>query len=809
MWLSMNWIKDYVDLRGVDEYELIHRFTLSTAEVEETIRKGEGLEEVVAGRILEASQPFSDRKYWLLEVDAGDSVHKAVSDAVNIREGMLVPFVKAGSRLNGREIKTAEWEGCRSQGVCCTEKELGISENKDGLMELDASIEAGEKLTAVYDLEDILFEVDNKSLTNRPDLWGHYGIAREMAALAERKLVPCISTRERKMDNGEGIPAEVQEDVGIYRYRAVRIHGIKRRTTPVNTKIRLYYCGMQSVNYITDLTNYVMLELGQPLHAFDAGNIQQIQVKENKERMPFTTLDGGKRMVEPGALMVYGDEQPIAIAGIMGGLESRITDATKDIILESATYDAVRIRMASQKSGLRTDASARYEKSLDPELAAIGMERFLALLEEHGTGTEDICGYTDIWQYRYPVIKLAFEKNYIDRYTGIDISAEDIGRILTSLGFLVDRDGEQFRVQIPAWRATKDVTIQADVVEEITRIYGYDNFAVCPAGSMLKPSSLSPFKQAERMAKELLVNRFYLHEVHTYIWYPLDKLKKLGIVPRPNVRIVNSLESACSQIRASMLPALLAAVYDNQNDSPEFGIFEIGRVVEGLDTDGKCVERKKLGIVLYSREKMVEKHSMEKKHSKEKELFFQAGNMISCIVRLLKGEKVVYEDMEPHEAWQHPKNTVAVLAGGEKIGIISVLHPGQRQLLDLVNRKADVDEKASVVMAEVDMDQVAGLEKKPLKYKEPSEFPGISLDVTFLSGDGLTYQKVEEAIWGSAGRELTDVSFMDYYEGDVPGMTVRLSFESRERSLRTEEVLGQMEEIIKALKQQGIYKKAL
>ena len=383
MFLSMNWISDFVDLSGLDKLKLINQFSLSTAEVEnEIFFKGEDLSGVVVAEIKSVEPHPDSKKLHLLKVDAGESeLTDVVCGAPNVRVGMKTAFAKVGAKLGEIEIAPRKLAGYTSCGMCCSEKEIGISDDNSGIMEITDDIPNGTDLKDVYAIDDIVFEVDNKSLTNRPDVWGHYGIAREFAALAGRELKPLDVIDTAKYDNLPKVDMKI-EDPLCQRYSCMQIENVNRSVSPVNMRIRLYYCGMRAINFLADLTNYLMLEMGQPMHAFDSRKVEKIRIKRFNEPFIFQTLDGVERNIDENTLMICSDNTPVAIAGIMGGLDSEIVDDTTTLTLESATFDAASIRKSTVRLAHRTDASMRYEKSLDPEMTTVAIARFVKLLQD-------------------------------------------------------------------------------------------------------------------------------------------------------------------------------------------------------------------------------------------------------------------------------------------------------------------------------------------------------------------------------------------------------------------------------------------
>ena len=783
MYISMNWIGDFVDLSGLDLEALIHRFTLSTAEVEDIYHKGDDLRDVVAGKILSMENHPTSKKLHLLKVDAGNKIYDVVCGAPNAREGIIVPFVKEGGMVSGQEITCATIAGFESHGMCCSEKELGISDDHSGLMELPADTPIGVDMTELYAIRDTVFEVDNKSLTNRPDLWGHYGIAREFAALTGRELKPLETVSLEAYDNLPPIQIDVQDDL-CFRYTGLKVRNIQKKVSPVDMRIRLYYCGSRGINLLADLTNYLMLEMGQPMHAFDCAKVDQIEVKRFDKPFSFTTLDGQERQVDENTLMICCKGEPVAIAGIMGGLDSEIADDTDSLLLESANFDAVSVRKSSTRLGLRTDASRRYEKTLDPEMCPTAIGRFLKLLLDIDPDAQVISRLTDVYRTRYPQISLCFDKAYVDRYTGIEIGNDQILQTLRALGFGADYDGQEFHVEVPSWRATKDVTIKADIIEEITRIYGYDNFQITTTHSALAPEKRSAGNKADNFAKDMLVERYHLHEVHSYIWFDAKKCKDLGLSVEENVKLLSPQSPDLETLRTNMGPTLLAFVNENKSFAPDFGLFEIGRVCEGLKEDGMCNERKKLGIALYSRTRS------------EKELYLELLEILTALGRNIKRAEFTFAHAAPKHQWQHPRNTAVVCYNGQELGWLCTLHPAVLSKLD---------KKGAAVCAQLDMDAFAAIPATDIAYREPSRFPGIDIDLSLVLPEGITYGQLAPA-WAEFDQDtLTGVTLIDsFQQKGFSSITLRFAFSSPERTLSKEEVQPWVDSILQKLAPLGV-----
>lgn len=783
MFVSMNWIKEYVDLENENIEELIHRFTLSTAEVEDIIYKGADVRGVIIAQIKEVENHPNSKKLHLLKVDTGSGILDIVCGAPNVEVGQKVALATVGGRVCAGEIGKATIAGYDSYGMCCGADELGIGEGHTGLMPIDVDAPLGTDIKDVYPIDDIIFEVDNKSLTNRPDLWGHYGIAREFAALTGKELKP-LDLGEIIYGGDKSIPVSTTREDLLYRYSCLEMSGISKNRSPLAMQIRLYYCGMRGINLLADLSNYIMLELGQPTHAFDAKKIDAIKVGTPTESFNFKTLDDAEREITDNTLMIYNNDTPVAIAGIMGGLDSEIIDDTSSVVLESANFDGVCIRKSSSRLGLRTDASMRYEKILDPELTLTAIKRFIKLLTSIDEGAYISSNLSDLYVQKYPVITLSFDKKYVDRYTGIDISEDRIVSTLTLLGFGVKLDNGVFTVTVPSWRATKDVTIKADIIEEITRVYGYDNFDISSTKSLLKPVRRSVNKDEDSSIKNILVQRFGMHEVHSYIWCDGKKYKKLGIEVENNVRILNIPTPENGTVRNSMVPTMLSFIYENKGYADTFGIFEIARVVKGLKENGECNERRTLCYTLYS------------KRVSEKELYMKALSMLRTLCTEIKHCEPTFAKIAPIHAYQHPKNTASITVNGVNCGVINTLHPTVLSKLD---------KNAAVACVEIDLDDLYTVTVASLSYKEPSKFPGIDYDISIVMGTGNRFSDAENA-WTKLDLEnLTDVIVTDIYDnGETKSITVRFTFSSDERTLSMEEVQASVDKIVAELNVIGI-----
>ena len=489
-------------------------------------------------------------------------------------------------------------------------------------------------------------------------------------------------------------------------------------------------------------------------------------------------------------LMITSDNVPVAIAGVMGGDASKIDDTTTSLLLESATFDGVSVRKTTTRLGLRTDASMRYEKMLDPELCRVATERLLKLLFDLDSGATVISAFTDDYVKHYPTITLTFDKKYVDRYTGIEISDENILTTLKGLGFKVSLENGIFTVTVPSWRATKDVTIKADIIEEITRIYGYDNFKISTSDSPLLPVRKEIRKSEEDRMKDILVKSYRMHEVHSYIWSDAAKDKELGIKTPDNVKIINAQTPDHQSLRISMIPTLLAFAKENRGFDDEFAIFEIGHTVNGLREDGTCKEENRLGAVIYS------------KVRSEEDVFTTLADAARELCADILHKDAEFKAVEAEFDFEHPVNTFGVFADGVRIGTLSVPHP---------TVLSNIDKKCAVSFLEIGTEQFASVLAGKNSYVQPSKFPAIDIDLTFVADvSAVDFTLISDKAREAAGASLADVKAKDIYTGEdgSTALTLRFSFVSYDKTLSKQELAPAIDAIVSTMGEMGMPMKA-
>ena len=765
MYISLNWIKDFVSLDGLDVNDIANKFTLSCAEVEDVIYKGNNISGIITAKIEKVENHPNSKKLHILQVNTGKETVQVVCGAPNVREGMVTAFAQVGAKIGDITIGKATLAGVDSYGMCCSGKELDITDDNSGIMDLGDSTKLGVDLKKLLPIEDILIEVDNKSLTNRPDMWGHYGIAREIAAITGRKLgeYQVDTTDYSKLPT---LNVKV-ESKSCNRYSALRVENITKNVSPLTMQIRLYYCGMRAISLLADITNYIMLELGQPMHSFDGKKVESIVVRDVEKDTPFTTLDGTDRILPAGTMVIDLNSEIGAVAGIMGGLSSEIESDTTSTFLESANFDCVKVRKSATALGLRSESSARYEKSLDPEMTETALRRYVKILSDIDSGAKVVSSLTDVYVNRYPHIRIEVEKSYIDRYAGIEISKERMLEILVSLGFGVETKGDAFIIDVPTWRATKDISIKADIVEEITRVYGYDNIEARPNAQPVTLNRLGLDIVRDYDIKYALADRYNMHEIHSYIWEDAITNKSLGIETESYIHLVNSLQKDNDDIRSSMLPTIIRAVANNKRYASEYGLFEIGHIVTGM-ADNLAIEEQSLGIGWVTKD-------------------YQSGlrNAQNCLQYLFEYVlklPVKFVVANNNKNYLAPKNYYNLVVDSAVVGELGMVTP-------VVQHKIAKD--AYTIVAQVNMTKVNAFAPVNYKVEQVSKYPVTTLDFNFVLAQDEVYGKIENVAHTIKTALSYKVELLDIFankEDNTNSYTIRYYVTSMDHTLSSAEI---------------------
>lgn len=778
MLISMNWIQDFVDLSGLDLDALIRRFTLSTAEVEGIFHKGGDLQKVVAGKILSVEKHPDSKKLHLLKVDNGSGVVDCVCGAPNVREGMVVPFACAGGLVGGNEIKATKVAGYPSEGMCCSESELGISADHSGLMELPADTVPGTDVKTLFAIEDVVFEVDNKSLTNRPDLWGHYGIAREFSALTGRPLRPMEVADTGCYDGLPAVPIVIEDREHCLRYTGLRVDNVTVRVSPVDMRIRLFYCGNRAINLLTDLTNYLMLEMGQPMHAFDARRVDKVEVKRFGQPFLFKTLDGVERAVDENTLMICSAGEPVAIAGVMGGEYSGIMDDTTTIVFESANFLGSSVRVTARDQGMRTDASARYEKGLDPNNCLPALQRACELVELLDAG-DVMDGIVIDDQSSKKQRRIPLEVEWTNRFLDIDLSQAEMVSILEKIGCVLD----QGDIVVPSYRP--DLEHKADIAEEIVRFYGYNKVS----STSIRGGTQGKYSQRQKFDRTISETMLALglDEIMTYSFISPKYYDKINMPEndplRNSVTISNPLGEDTSIMRTVALPSMMEILSRNYNNrNAQAYLYELAREYVPIEADQLPVEKNKLIAGFYG----------------EKMDFFVLKGMVETLLDKLS----VYDcDIEAvSDAYSyHPGRCARLTIDGEELGILGEIHPQVSEQYGISGR---------VYSFTLDTDVLFAHTQSEKQYKALPKFPAVTRDLALICDDSIPVLTLEKAMKKAAGPLLESMKLFDVYKGKQieegkKSVAFSITLRSSDSTLTDEQAVATVNRVVKALEALG------
>jgi phenylalanyl-tRNA synthetase beta chain len=606
MLISLNWIRDYVDLPDdLDPIALAEKFTRSTAEVDGVNRVEVAAKGLIAAGIKNLMPLPGAKNLRLVNLDiGGGKTVETVSMAPVLNVGDCVVYAPPGASLKSLgAIGTTTITGKTSKGMILAADSIGIDAAGQEAVFLSDEYKPGDPLPAEL-FDDWLIEIDNKSLTNRPDLWGHYGIAREIAAILSRELqfarpmslppkvvaqaeacgslkaLSVVATDQLSSNSLPEVPIVIADAAACPRYSAIVVEGVPTQPAPLWMQLRLGHVGQRPLSGLVDLTNYVMMDIAQPMHAFDAANVRCIEVDWAGDGERFKTLDGVERTLTKTDLMIKSGGKSVALAGVMGGLDTEVSAATTSLLLESANFDGATIRRTAKRLALRSQASARFEKSLDPANTVLGIQRFVRLARAMYPNMRITGRLSDGYPNRAAPVRVAVDPRHVVRTIGRDLPLDKARRVLAPLGFEVSSAGTHWTVAVPGHRATGDVSIEADVIEELARCIGYDAVVPDLPHVSVRTFTMNALHELEQRSIEYFTTVHAFNEIHGYLWYDSAWLAKLGVDPGACVELRNPAGEGLHRLRRSLLPGLLAAVAKNRFHFDTLSLLELGSVFE-------------------------------------------------------------------------------------------------------------------------------------------------------------------------------------------------------------------------------------
>ena len=791
MKVSLNWIRDYVQLPAdADLKKLAYDLTMSTVEVEDTIELAKQFDHMVVGVINTIEQHPNADKLRVCMTDIGGRVESIVCGGSNLREGMKVAVALPGSvcRWHGEgepvEIKKSKLRGVDSYGMICGAVEIGLADlfpTKEEAHILDLSdfdAPAGTPLADALDLNDIILEIDNKSMTNRPDLWGHYGIAREIAALYDLPMKE-FPHFDRNVENTSGFHVTVEDAERCPRYLSAQIEGLSVKPAPYQMQSRIWKVGMRPINALVDITNYVMLATGQPTHAFDSDHIAgHVIVRRAGEGEKLLLLNGKELALSGDDLVIADDAGVVGLAGVMGGAKDSILPETDKVILEVANFDAKGIRRTALRYDNRTEASARYEKAIDPERCDQAFDLSMQLLGQLYPEMK-VTGLVDEYPQHLKQAEIDVPLSWLERRLGKRLPPEEIRHKMELLGYGISFSGDNMHVVVPTWRSTGDVSIQADIMEEVARMYGYENFEAEPITTTFDGAINQLDKDLERRIKEYLAIRCGMQEIFTYPWMEesyvnavlqsTEGILSLSTPPSPAERFV----------RSSLLPNLCKAVVKNERYFDEFSIFETAQVFRDENYTSPYDPREKLP----SQRKNVAGAFV----TTDKDitaLFRKAKGVVEMMARYVHMEALTFRQTEK-PVWADNVVWLNIYRGEEKVGDLALLSKKVSMACGIKN--------LNVMLFQLDQDSLVPLKSRTNTFTHMAEYPMTDYDISLLLDGSVQWKDVLQTVGGIKSELLHGASFVDEYRGkQVPtgkkSLTLRLSIGSKEKTLTSSEI---------------------
>ena len=787
MLLSINWLKDYVNIPTIKPQEFASKITLSICEVESYKQTGSFLSAVLVAEILHIEKHPKREKLSVVTVDIGKQKKTVICGADNFAVGDKVPYAPIETTLeNNLTVTAKEFDGIMSEGILCAEDELGFSEEHSGLMLLDKNEVNGTTLLCLFpDQQDIILEIDNKTLTHRPDLWGHYGFAREISALFQIKFKKIKYDIQKLTGKGKSfINVNVCNKKFVPRFSALSIGNLQVRPSPLWIQHRLFRIGLRSINNLVDITNFVMLDIGQPTHAFDADALvsKTLTVKFAHENDTLITLYGKNIQLTPHDLVIYDDHQPTSLAGIIGGNKSGVSSTTTQLYLEAACWDATTIRKTSQRVAIRTDASQRFEKSQDPENTVIGIFKSIEILK---LSCPNLQIYGELFdEYRpldVPIISLHPQK--VNSILGISIETQQMKNILFSLGFSITEKNNKWEIIVPSWRATRDITLAEDIIEEIGRIYGYNKIqATSPYFPVTSPL-INEQRKFERKAKEQLATLQY-YEIYHYPLTDSEEEKKWELPEKDTFYLTNPISINHNKMRTSLFPQMLNSVIRNKNKNTEFKIFELGKTYS--KTHQPHYEKNEVMLAYYKEDAILQKIVQKMKE----DLNIWIKRLTTFTPRFVPSRQVSDEKI-------HPLVNADIIVDKKNVGSLFTLSPQERK---------QHFSKEIPLFATINFDLLYSLSKNNPNFRELQKFPPAKFQIT-LAVPKNTYFQTLATIIENVDSYVQDIQYKDiFFPNEKPYikyLTISMVFQSSSETIPAEKLITLQNKVVEAIRNEG------
>jgi len=777
--VSLNWLSDYVDIDELSVDEIVDKLTTSGLEVEEVIDEAENFENIVVGLVKEVNKHPNADRLSVCTVTDGEQDYQVICGAPNVAPGQKTAFAKVGARLPGMNItlKKAKIRGVESYGMLCAEDELGIGDDHEGIMVLNDDAPTGAALSDVLKKNDVILDI---AITpNRADALSHTGIARDIAALFDKKLkMPEVKLTESETDVNDLAKVEIENATDCPRYVAKVVTGVTIKESPEWLKRKLTAVGLRPINNVVDATNFVLYELGQPLHAFDLDKLSggKIIVKNVEDGYKFTTLDSKERELKASDLMICDAEKPVAIAGVMGGENSEVSDDTKNILIESAYFNPSAIRKTAKRLGLSTDASYRFERGCNPEITVFAAERVAALIREIGGG-EIAKGTIDVYPVKIerPVISLRFSR--LNKILGFDVEPAKVKRIFELLEFEVSEfTDEKITVEIPLFR--HDLEREIDLIEEVARIYGFEKIPLIDKIQVALEKKVDQTAFNGKIRNYMTALGYY--EIVTNSLLNEETAKYFGNA----IPVLNPQSIEMTHARTSLIPGILSTIERNiRVKEKNLKLFEIGHTFEKktekeIESFDDIEEPDKLTFAVTG------KREVDVWYSKDTEFdFYDVVGTADELFRKTGVDSKLTDEffLEPDDVFdfrlvkKYKGRTVAT-GGKVKNGLL---------------KKFDINQ--NVYLFDINLDVLRSIKVELKKFNELLKFPKVVRDFAFVFDKDILYETVIKEIYKSSSKLLKKIKLFDIFESESLGrdkksMAFQLEYYDENRTLTEDEI---------------------
>ena len=797
MKVSLNWVKKYVDLpENITTKQMATDLTLRTVEVEGYENTEEKFHDIIVGKVLEVNEHPNADKLKVCKVDIGEKEpRQIVCGGSNLYPNEMVVVCKPGAEVywHGEaelmKIKDSKVRGVDSYGMICGAEEVYLenifpAKEEAEIVDL-AGIDCypGQSITEIIDMKDVVLEIDNKSLTNRPDLWGHYGIARELSAIYDVDLKPIekveIDSKLPKYD------VEIEDSSKCQRYVAVEIDNVYEKRSPLWMQSAIIKGGMRPINAIVDITNYVMMAVGQPLHAFDKTHVDgnKIIVRNAREGEELLLLDNNSIELTTDDLVISDVNDAMALAGIRGGKKDSILPETTSVVLEVANFTAKTIRKTGKRFDEKTDASIRYEKNIDTQRVDEGLNLALALFKEIFPESK-VVAYNDVYPVKTKNEKIDVTEEFLDTRLGKKIDRETITRVLTRLGYEVNYKNGTYSVVVPTYRSTGDVSLKDDVMGDIARLLSFESFEAQPLTISFDHAVLQNKVLLETRIKEYLSSRCGFYEIFTYPWINEKYINAASIDKNNSVKLATPPSPEEAYLRSSLVPGMLEAISKNLRYFDNFKMFEMAQVFikgeyhESSDDETLPIHKKLLTGSIVG--------------SNPKEIFYELKGVVENLSRYTHMKELSFTTECEKPSWADINAYLAIKLDDEVVGYMG--------LLSVKTMNDAKIKRTNVAIFELDSDMFVPLESRTNKFKHIPVLPSVEKDLSLIVDENITWAEILKYIRSKA----SSIKFIEEYRGNqIPegkkSIMLRVTFDSGDNTLTSDEINTKLDAIIRTL----------